>query len=277
MKKIFITYANEKFALSLKQILKEANALNIFDRCIGYTPNDLPDYIKANPLMAFKRGGGCWCWKPYIIWKTLQDHPDAIVVYADAGCKLQKAEEWNGWFKEMEIVDTIVFQYRSDFDYGWSNIFPEKDPCTKIVAWTKRSVVEYYDTYIGETRWHSFPSLMSGVVLAKNGSKIIEEWMSVSLFHPDYFCDALGIEKTQQDITFVEHRHDQSILSIIVYLAAKKKMKVRILPETAESRIDSAIVAARRVIKPVSFKTKIVNKIKHLLGEKLYRKIHPKK
>lgn len=55
--KIFITYADEKFALSEKQVLKEARSLGIFDKCIGYMPKDLPVYIKANPLMAFVRGG----------------------------------------------------------------------------------------------------------------------------------------------------------------------------------------------------------------------------
>lgn len=277
MRKIFITYANEKFALSEKQILKEAEALGIFDQCIGYTPKDLPEYVKSNSLMAFKRGGGYWCWKPYIIWKTLQDNPDAIILYSDAGCTLQRSSEWDNWFREMENVDTIVFQYRPEVDYGWSKIFPDKDTRKDVVLWTKKSVVDYYDKELEEEKWHEFPILMSGVVIAKKNSKVIEDWLRVSLFHPDFFCDDLGIEQMQQSSSYIAHRHDQTMLSIIVYAALKNKWNVRIIPETAECRQDAAILATRRIIKPVPFKTKFVHSIQSILGEKLYRKLHPKK
>ena len=279
MKRIFITYANERFALSEKLIIKEAKSLGIFDECIGYTPKDLPDYVKANPLMAYARGegGGYWCWKPYIMWKTLQDHPDAVVVYADAGCKLQPGSEWDEWFRYMETYDTIVFQYKRGFDYGWGRKFPNHKVDVDIALWSKKALLDYYDQFISNKDWHKIPSLMSGLVIAKRNSKVAEEWYLCSLFHPELFLDAFGAEAYVQDESFIVHRHDQSALTAIMCLGEEKNWNIKVLQEVAESRTDAAVVATRRIIKPVRFKTKVVNMIKAILGEKLYRKLHPKK
>ena len=111
MEKILIFYGTEEFQGSLKRLKKEAEILNIFDKIIIYTPDDLPIHIKANPLMNYKKGGGYWIWKPYIIWKTLQDYPNSIVIYIDAGCTISKSEEWNYYIKVIKENDTILFQY----------------------------------------------------------------------------------------------------------------------------------------------------------------------
>ena len=56
MKKYFITYGDDAFYLSRKQLAKQAQKSGLFDEVIVYTPKDLPDSIKASPLMAYKRG-----------------------------------------------------------------------------------------------------------------------------------------------------------------------------------------------------------------------------
>ena len=42
-KVIFISYANEAMAYSLKRIGRQARRLDIFDEVILYTPTDVPD------------------------------------------------------------------------------------------------------------------------------------------------------------------------------------------------------------------------------------------
>lgn len=272
MKKIFITYADEKFALSEKQVLREARALGIFDKCIGYTPKDLSESMKANPLMAFARGGGYWCWKPYVIWKTLQDYPNAIVVYADAGCLVQKRKEWDEWFKTMESCDTLLQHYRTDVDYGWEELYPGVTVSAALKRWTKKSMMDYFDERIGNMKWHEQPSLWAGFVIAKGNSQVVKEWYEAMMNNPKLFADPEGTEKQSND--YIAHRHDQSVLSAIAYMGLEKGWNVMILPEVSESRADAAVVTARRIIKPVPLKTKIVNGLKSILGEKLYKKIH---
>ena len=275
--KIFITYANEKFALSEKQLLKEARALGIFDKCIGYTPNDLPEFVKANPLMAFARGGGYWCWKPYIVWKTLQDYPDAIVVYTDAGCILNNTEEWNEWFEYMKTYDTLVMQYRKGVDYGWSSIYPGRDVSVDNDIWTKKALFDHYDQFFPDDKWHRIPQLWSGMIMATKQSKVVEEWFYLSLYYPELLFDARGAEVYEQSERFIEHRHDQSTLSVVTFLGLEKGWNIKVVPEVSESRTDAAVVTARRIIKPVSFMTRLVNRIKAIIGEDLYNRIHRNK
>lgn len=275
--KIFITYANEKFALSEKQVLKEARALGIFDKCIGYTPNDLPEFVKANPLMAFARGGGYWCWKPYVIWKTLQDYPKAIVVYADAGCVVQNGKEWNEWFAMMDSCDTLLQHYREDVDYGWEEMYQGAKVSASLNRWAKKSVLDYYDGCFEDKKWHEQPSLWAGFVIAKGKSQVIKEWFEMSMLHPELFYDLYAAEKYVQEESYIAHRHDQSVLSAIAYLGVEKGWKVKILPEVSESKADAAVVTARRVVREVSAWSKIQSAVESILGEKLYRTLHPKK
>lgn len=272
MKKIFITYANENFALSERQILKEARALGIFDKCIGYNPKDLPEYVKANPLMAFARGGGYWCWKPYVIWKTLQDYPDAIVVYADAGCKLQPGAEWNKWFCYLEKCDTLITAYRPDFDYEWE--YNGQMVGVECERWIKKSMLDYFDALFQSDDWHLYPSLWAGFIIARSKSKLINEWFRFVELYPELISDdIMNTEQLQHD-SYVAHRHDQSALTALAYWGIENGWNIKIIPETGESTQDAAVVGARRIIKPISFKTRIVNGLKFVLGEKLYKKIH---
>ena len=166
MEKILIFYGTEEFQGSLKRLKKEAEILNIFDKIIIYTPDDLPMHIKANSLMNYKKGGGYWIWKPYIIWKTLQDYPNSIVVYIDAGCSISKSEEWNQYFKFIEKHDTILFQYRNSFDYGWNKMWPSAT--TKIGNWTKLNTQKYFDQLIKDENWHSFDKIWADFLICKN-------------------------------------------------------------------------------------------------------------
>jgi len=49
---------------------------------------------------------------------------------------------------------------------------------------------------------------------------------------------------------------------------------VAIIPETGESRLDAAVVTARRIVMPKTFKMKLVEFFKSLLGEKMYKKLY---
>ena len=85
MKKVFVAYGSGYYLDSLRRIGREARKLGLFSKIILYTEKDMPLFIRSSPLKAFPRGNGYWNWKPYIVWKALEDYPDAIVVYADCG------------------------------------------------------------------------------------------------------------------------------------------------------------------------------------------------
>lgn len=281
MKKILISYGDKFFENSLNRVAKEAKQLNIFDKIILYHPSDLPEFIKANPLMAFKKGGGYWMWKPYIIWKTLQDFKCATVVYVDAGCNLNKSDEWDNYFNEILNYETIVFNYRKGINYGWAQNYNCDSPAIKY--WSKKSTLEYFDKLFQCSDWKENDKIMGGFIIAKNSdNNLINAWLQTSLFFPNLIIDPIGNELKNQEDFYVSHRHDQSILTPLVYYWKDKNNKILILEETAESAIvnqnnNVAVVASRnRDYKnpTISFKTRIIWIVKFFLGNKIYNLLH---
>lgn len=72
MKIVFITYGNSTYEKSKQRIIKEAQNLNLFNQIIAYGPDNLSNEIKLSPLFQYKKGGGYWIWKSYIIKETLK-------------------------------------------------------------------------------------------------------------------------------------------------------------------------------------------------------------
>ena len=277
MKKILISYGTADFNFTLKRLKKEAEILQLFDTIIFYGPKNLPDYIRSNPLMAFKKGGGFWLWKPYVIWKTLQDYPDSIVVYVDAGCSLNPSEDWNTYFNYMNDFNTVLFHYRDDFDYKWDQGF--KTNSAKVKCWTKSETLNYFDTLFNDASWRDYNKIMGGFIISKSNKNIfIEDWLKVSMFKPELIVDPFEIEKSNQETYFSEHRHDQSIITPIGhYFSQYRKNEVLIIPETSESKLNTAAVGANRnkiqKDKKVTVKTRIIQFTKSIIGEKLYNRI----
>ena len=268
MEKILIFYGTEEFRGSLDRLKKEASNLNVFDKTIIYTPRDLPMHIKANSLMNYKKGGGYWIWKPYIIWKTLQDYPNSTVVYIDAGCSISKSEEWYQYFKFIEKHDTILFQYRNSFDYGWNKMWPSAT--TKIGNWTKLNTQKYFDQLIKDENWYSFDKIMGGIIICKNPkNEFISQWLNITLFKSELIVDPIGNEIGNQKEDFIEHRHDQSIITPLAYYFSKRVNNIKILLETSESKIGNPAVIANRL--RTQIKESLFKKVIYYIKKTLYK------
>lgn len=275
MQKIFIAYGSGGYMKSLHRIGKEAKKLGIFSKVVLYTEKDMPLYIQSSPLKAYPNGNGYYVWKPYIIWKTMQEYPNSIVVYADCGCTLQSnMEEWNRWFKLLETYDTLAFRYRLDYVYPWQE--EDKSVMTTDAQWTKMSLIRYFDPMIGKRDWLHEGQVMSGVVLACRKSKLIKMWMDITLLHPELIIDCYGNEIVEQFKEFKAHRHDQSVLSALCSYWRNKGNVVKVLTETAESSKNAAILATRiRIFKnAIPLKTRMIYKVKEVLGSERYDSIH---
>lgn len=90
----FVTFADTRMHRTMQRILQEAKALNIFDGVLGMDETKMSKSWKernAKFIMENPRGFGLWIWKPEVILQALKKIPDnAILVYADAGCTLNK-------------------------------------------------------------------------------------------------------------------------------------------------------------------------------------------
>ena len=247
MANIFISYGDNRYKESLNRIARQAKSVGIFDKVIKYTPKDLPNFITSSPLFAFSRGGGYWCWKPYIIYYTLQNCEEGdVVYYVDAGCTLNKSsEEWSQFQNYLKSYNSIFFQYREGIDYGKG--FGGRDVAIK--NWTKPEVITYFQNFV-DIDFLDYAKRLGGFMIFKKTSQlplILDQWYKITLFRPELVMDPLRMEHTQPEETIPIHRHDQSILTPLVY-HYRNQDNALVLPETAESRIGNPAVLATRWI-----------------------------
>ena len=273
MKRILIAYANEPMKYSLKQLGIQARYITQIDKTILYTEKDLPRKILQSPLMKFKRGGGYWAWKPFIIWKTLQDYPDnAKICYIDAGCTLFSGNEWEKYWELLDTYDTILFQYAKNIS-RWEPIFGSSS--SAIECWTKKKTLDYFDKLLGTKQYHQFDKIWGGLIFCKNkNNTFIKEWLDITLNHPELIIDPNEEELKNQHATFNgNHRHDQSIITPLAFKYQNKC--ITILPEIFDENKKSRIIftSRNRVTKRMYRSVFVKYHLQGILGYRIYNKI----
>ena len=251
MATIFITYGDDRFRLSLERITRQARESGRFDKVIKYTPKDLPVFVRSSPLFLETKGGGCWCWKPYIIHHTLNNcNIGDIVYYADAGCSLiASSPEWTVFENLLQIHSAIYFQYRRDYSYpGWENYCKQDlEDKTAIKHWMKPALIEYFKEY-DDPGMFEFDSLWAGFIIVKKttaSSVIINQWLKITFFHPELVLPPFGAELSNLPESYCDHRCNQGILTPLVY-HYKDADNALIVPETSESAIGNPAIMATR-------------------------------
>jgi hypothetical protein len=204
MKTKFITFGSHlNYIEAGNRLIKQINNLKIFTETKLYTSNDLEKdknfwdkhktFIKNN-----KRGYGYWLWKPYIIKKTIENMKDGdILLYFDCGCEIDNTKKNN-----LLICFDIV---KKDKIVGGLTCI-EKD-------WNKMDLIKKLD--MNNDKYINTKQRMSGAILllvCDETRRLINEWYQIGCeYH--YIDDSPSIEKNID--TFKEHRHDQSIFSLL--------------------------------------------------------------
>ncbi|MDD6254193.1 MAG: hypothetical protein PUA96_09135 [Bacteroidales bacterium] len=267
MKRIFIAYSDENCAYSLRRIGSQAKSSGLFDEVLLYTPETLPEYIKASPLMKYSYGGGYWAWKPCILYETLQRYNEGdVVCYVDAGCTLKARPEWGMFFDLMREYDFLCFRYR--------DIYPEWEKfgskSTKIKHWGKKATLLFLDEYCGSDSWRERNKIWGGFIMCRGKSNpVVKDWLDISLKHPEVIMDPSEDEMRDQYPFFARHKHDQALL---VALTEKYKDKCLVLPEISETCGENVFIYASR-IRAKSFNEYCLLRLKYyirrLVGDKV--------
>ena len=272
-KVIFISYANEAMAYSLKRIGRQARRLGIFDDVILYTPADVPDYVRNSPLFSCPRGAGYWCWKPALIYETLQRHEEGtVVVYVDAGCTLRKSPQWTEYLAQMKEYDTICFQY-ADSQPQWEKWGSKS---ARIKCWTKATTLDFIESYFSDSSVGEYNQIMGGILFMKGReNRLLKTWLDIMFSRPELIMDPTAEELAAQRPYFAGHRHDQVRLTPL----AMKDPAALFLPEISEAyRPDSFVWASR--VRARDFREYLTIQIKHYLriwmGDGLFERIKKK-
>lgn len=215
----FITFGGPsvEYHHCVDRLCNEGLLFACFDRITGKTEKDLKeDKIFWNQHGKFihenKKGYGYWIWKSYILMKYLQEemNQDDILLYMDAGCTLNN----NGKLRFLEYVDLLE---KSSKEYG---ILSFQMNHLLEIHYTKKQVFTYFNT--NKDDMLSGQCIATVIMMKKNNHSlfIMKEWYRISSIYE--------LLNDHDNNTDTNHRHDQSIFSLLV----KKYGSLKIPDET---------------------------------------------
>lgn len=187
-----ITFASPNMSISAEKCSESALKWGCSESTI-YTPDDIDKefYEKNKAILEQERGAGYWLWKPYFIYKALQE---GDVIYTDAGLLFEKPV---GMLTDQMQGDIMLF----------GNRWRHGDWCKMDVLY-KMGCKDYAD---GEQLQASC------LVIRKTDEtmKFIRLWLQ--------YCQLPGfIDDSPSELPnvegFREARHDQAILTNLAYL-----------------------------------------------------------
>lgn len=201
MKIYLVNYATPNFYRSQKKLNRSALKFGV-DIYVSFTHKKLKQthfYQKNKKVLDQFRGGGYWLWKPYIILDTLNYASDGdLVVYCDSGTEI---------FKPIKpLVEICTAQ-------SGPMLFQVHEHTNK--KWTKRDCFILMDA---DNRYYYDAKQVCGSpqIYMKNKKNIefVRQWLAYCE-DPRVLTDlpnTCGLENLPE---FKEHRHDQSVLSIL--------------------------------------------------------------
>jgi hypothetical protein len=212
---VHISFADAKFSQSLA-LLRLSGRKRGIDEFRGYTP-DHPAVRHAKDenteIFALKRGAGYWLWKPYILLDALSSVPDGtLVIYTDAGIRY------------VNDVDPLVTMAKEKDFLLFHN--PGGGPQS---TWTKRDcfVLMHADT----PKFWRLPQLDAAIQVYRAGppARYFLEEMKQAMRDPRILTDRPNECGLPNFDDFRDHRHDQSVLTI---LAHKQGIEAQVSPKS---------------------------------------------
>lgn len=207
--KYLVNYATSQFYRSQEKLNRSALRFGA-DKVFSYREKDLirtDFYNKNKKILQQKRGAGYWIWKPYFILEAMSKvKKNDVIVYCDSGIEVIRS--LNPLFKICCQQDGIMlFRTHLQLNKKWI-----KRDCFVLMGcdspeyWNAEQLMASFSIYLNNERNRAF----------------VEEWL--------YYCCNENVVTDMPNICglnnfpeFKDHRHDQSILSL---LAVKHKIEI---------------------------------------------------
>jgi len=151
----------------------------------------------------YPRGFGLWIWKPWIIWKVMSEAAYGdYVIYLDAGCTVHTSgasrNRYQFYLDYLNAMGTLHF--RQNF---------------LASEWTKREVLRHFRFEPRDLRVGQIFAGIQGYLVNESSVAFVREWLSSCTLDDGRLLLDVS-DRLEEDTQFIEHRHDQSILSCLV-------------------------------------------------------------
>lgn len=168
----FVTFANTSY-MHPSRILEEAHEFGVFTSIQHKTEHDIQEFVNKHKsfIESHPQGYGCWIWKPKVILDSLLSlQPDDILVYCDAGMKLNKPG-LPRFHEYMEILQNPD-NHMVTFSMNESHV-----PQLYVKA---DAVAEYFPEFQDSSRYMRY--CYAGLLMLKRTEKTIQllkDWLSL--------------------------------------------------------------------------------------------------
>lgn len=213
--KCFLSFADSRMAYARQRIEKQAEKMNLFDEIRVWDESNLDEEFKQkwkDVLRTDVRGFGYWVWKPYIILKTLESMPEGgILLYLDVGCHLNP-------LARKRLLKYFATAYKDNLGVKAFpvNIWNVTKSLEK--SWTKGDVFDHFSCRESKKITDSFQIEPGHIFIykCKNTIDLVKEWYRT--YEENFTLIDDTPSQSHNFSSFREHRHDQSIFSILFKL-----------------------------------------------------------
>lgn len=206
-KTFFCSFGDSRLSTTLKRIGSQARQMKAYDNIFLYNERDIDEAFRhkfKNKLSPIHRGFGYWCWKPQVILQTLERIDDGdIMQYCDAGCHLNP----DGRKRLLEYFDIAA--------NSKSGILLFRDPTVWDYQYTKGDLFNYLKVIDNKAITHT-NQFAGGIWFIRKEEATINFIKScIAVFEADFSLIDDSASKIPNFEGFIDHRHDQSISSIL--------------------------------------------------------------
>jgi hypothetical protein len=201
-----VTYASDSFWDRAQTYVKEAEATGFFESVRVYTPEMLPDTGFQTACDVDGKEHMHFTWKPFVILHALESLPAGdVLVYLDVGCTVNPhgRERFREYIKSVACGDGLgVMGFQIEARHTERK-------------YTKWDVLDHLGVTNNETILDS-AQIAGGLQVVHRRAEAIafmRRWSSLT--DTAFLWDDSESQKPN-DPTFVAHRHDQSLFSILM-------------------------------------------------------------
>jgi hypothetical protein len=219
--KIFLcAFASPDLFLSKIRFYNQAKSLNFYQGIKIYEKRELStktlNVIENYLIKNNRRGYGYWIWKPEIILNFLRQIPEnSILQYSDIGCHFNR-KGINKLFFYQDMCDKnsiLSFQYSDPKIKKINFIYPNY----LEYQYTKADLMRYFNLNFNHIYMNT-PQVCSGTFFIKKNYiniEFLKNWLKV-FENMSLIDDSISVSKNHKN--FIEHRHDQSVFSLLCKL-----------------------------------------------------------
>lgn len=224
--KHLVFFGQSRFRTARVRLRRQANEIESFDGLFDYSEHDLsPSFFASfgERVREGTRGFGYWSWKPQVILQGLREIAEGdALLYLDLGSHLvaRGKQSLSTYFEEARQSESGILAFQAP---------SLRNPIYKITdssrlmlerQWSKGDLLNHFGVQ-NDPRITETPQIGAGAIFVIKTDQTVDffqRWLGV--FEHDFSLADDSPSRVRNLAGFQEHRHDQSIFSILAKMTS---------------------------------------------------------